>query len=302
MQSLTQLTAIFAALFFLACQPVQSQTDLPAELPKEFGAYWYQGKAELSSYTLKQARYGEIHEGEAVLIYVTEDFSRKRQVKLDNPGQAGNDKVPIMKLNASRKFLTGLYPYSILQSVFSPTNLRQDPHALKTSATVQEWCGHVYSQLNREKNGYRFTNFSYFESEGDSEANLPLAWLEDELWTWIRIAPDHLPTGKQQVIPSSVHTRLVHTSMEPRSANLSLTTENGVSTYQIAYPADQRTVSIRFETAFPHKILGWQEEKTSWGRTLTTTAELKETIQTDYWNRHNNADRSMRAMLGLDGQ
>ncbi|MEM7658436.1 MAG: hypothetical protein AAF399_20075, partial [Bacteroidota bacterium] len=292
MQSLTQLTAIFSTLFFLACQPVQSQTDLPAELPKEFGAYWYQGKAELSSYALKQARYGEIHEGEAVLIYVTEDFSRKKQVKLDNPGQAGNDKVPIMKLNASRKFLTGLYPYSILQSVFSPTNLRKDPHALKTSTTVQEWCGHVYNQLNREKNGYRFTNFSYFESEGDTEATLPLTWLEDELWTWIRIAPDHLPTGKQKLIPSSVHTRLVHKSMEPREAELSLATEGGVSTYQIVYPADQRTVSIRFEAAFPHKILGWEEEQTSWGRTLTTTAELKETIQTDYWNRHNNADRS----------
>jgi hypothetical protein len=302
MKSLTYLTSMLSALFLLACQPVQSQSDLPADLPREFGAYWYQGKAELSSYTLKQARYGEIHEGEAVLIYVTEDFSRSKQVKLDNPNQAGKDKVPIMKLNASRKFLTGLYPYSILQSVFSPTNLRQDPHALKTTTSVQEWCGQVFSQVNREKNGYRLQTFSYFESEGDTETNLPLTWLEDELWTWIRIAPDHLPTGKQQVIPGSVHTRLVHQSMAPRQAELSLAEKDGISTYQIRYPEDQRNLTIRFETNFPHAILGWEETHTSWGRTLTTTAVRKSTIQTDYWNKNRNADRSMRSSLGLDGQ
>lgn len=43
----------------------------------QFGEYWFQGKAEISSYDLTQYRYGEAREGEAVMIFVTEDF-RKR--------------------------------------------------------------------------------------------------------------------------------------------------------------------------------------------------------------------------------
>ena len=284
----------------MACGPAQSQSNAPAGPPKEFGAYWFQGQAELNSYTLQQGRYGEMHEGEAVLIFVTEDFSRRKQVKLDNPAQAGNDKVPILKLNATRKFLTGLYPYSIMQSVFSPLNLKSDPHALKTSTSVQEWCGHVYTQFNREKNGYQLTGHSYFESEGESDLKVPLAWLEDELWNWIRIAPDHLPTGKQQVIPGSIYTRLTHKPIQPETADLSVEKEGAISRYRISYPKIGRELVIRFETAFPHKILGWEETYSSWGRPLTTTAELKETLKTDYWTKNKPADRAMRSTLGLD--
>ena len=60
---------------------------------KAFNNYWYGGTAELSSFTLRQARYGEIHEGEAVLIFVTEPFSESKQVKLDNPAATPRDKV-----------------------------------------------------------------------------------------------------------------------------------------------------------------------------------------------------------------
>ena len=76
----------------------------------DFDAYWYQGKAEITSYRLEQARYGEIHPGHAVLVFVTEDFSRTKQVKLDNPRAAGNDAVKILKLNATKKFNTGSTP------------------------------------------------------------------------------------------------------------------------------------------------------------------------------------------------
>ncbi|MEM6807488.1 MAG: septum formation inhibitor Maf, partial [Bacteroidota bacterium] len=54
----------------------------------DFQAYWYKGEAEISSYKLEQARYGEIHEGHSVLVYVTEDFSKSKQVKLDNAAAA----------------------------------------------------------------------------------------------------------------------------------------------------------------------------------------------------------------------
>jgi len=43
-------------------------------ISQEFKDYWYAGKAEISSYKLEQARYGELRDGTAALIFVTEDF------------------------------------------------------------------------------------------------------------------------------------------------------------------------------------------------------------------------------------
>jgi len=65
----------------------------------DFSKYWYQGKAEITSYELEQARYGEIHKGSAVLVFVTEDFSKNKQVKLDNPSANPKDAIPVLKLN-----------------------------------------------------------------------------------------------------------------------------------------------------------------------------------------------------------
>ena len=83
-------------LFFLFAFVVSTSARL---VNNAFGDYWYQGKAELTSYTLEQARYGEVHQGHAVLIYVTEDCSRHKQVKIDDPDAAGADRVMVMKLN-----------------------------------------------------------------------------------------------------------------------------------------------------------------------------------------------------------
>lgn len=99
-----------------------------AKLEKEFTDYWYSGKAELSSYELKQSRYGEIRTGEVVLVFVTEPFSLKKQVKLDNPTKAGKDNVSVLKLNQVRKFKTGIYDYSIMTSTFTPVDLLEHPN------------------------------------------------------------------------------------------------------------------------------------------------------------------------------
>ena len=57
-----------------------SQVAIASSEESNFNKYWYAGEAELNSYTLSQARYGENHEGEAVLIFVTEDFSKSKYV------------------------------------------------------------------------------------------------------------------------------------------------------------------------------------------------------------------------------
>ena len=80
------------------------------QLSTAFKKYWYAGKAEITSYKLEQARYGELRNGKAVLIYVTEPFSADKQVKAD---QNAPSNISVLKLNSTKKFLTGIYPYSI---------------------------------------------------------------------------------------------------------------------------------------------------------------------------------------------
>ncbi|MEL6484568.1 MAG: septum formation inhibitor Maf, partial [Bacteroidota bacterium] len=126
-------------------------------LSEDFKKYWYSGEAELTSYTLQQARYGELRDGEAVLIFVTEPFLPDVQVKADGSSPTN---VPVLKLNATKNYLTGIYPYSIMSSTFYPVHDNQ--HALKTSLSIQEWCGHIYSQLNNREQ-FEFTSHSYFE-------------------------------------------------------------------------------------------------------------------------------------------
>ncbi|MEX0361456.1 MAG: septum formation inhibitor Maf, partial [Allomuricauda sp.] len=50
------------------------------KLSEDFKSYWYAGNAEITSYKLEQARYGELRDGTAVLIYVTEPFLPEKQV------------------------------------------------------------------------------------------------------------------------------------------------------------------------------------------------------------------------------
>ena len=270
-------------------------------LADEFGDYWYQGDAELTSYTLEQARYGEIHEGNAVLIFVTEDFSKKKHVKLDYPGQAGDDKVNILKLNATKKFNTGIYPYSMMSSVFTPIQGDDYPRTLKVTTTSQEWCGHTFTQINMRKDKYDIQAFSYFESEGDEQIRLEKGMLEDEVWTAIRLDPDKLPLGSVDMIPGTMYQRLGHIDFGVHKATASLEEKtDGLMTYTLSYPALDRTLAIHFNKDFPHEIDGWEESTTSRGQTLSTKATLNKRIMLDYWARNGVADLPLRQELGLD--
>jgi hypothetical protein len=86
----------------------------------------------------------------------------KTQIKADH---SGAQDIAILKLNAVRKFFTGIYPYSILTSIFSPVDVQKYPLPLKVSSSTQEWCGHVYTQMNLAENEYRVRLHSYFEKD-----------------------------------------------------------------------------------------------------------------------------------------
>ena len=289
------------------CGLVQDGTESAGEDPVSFGDYWYQGKAEITSYTLKQVRYGDLHDGNAVLIFVTEDFSAQKQVKLDRPDEAGDDAVKVLKLNALRNFNTGVYPYTVMTSAFTPVDRDRYPRTLKITTSVQEWCGHAFVQLNRLDDQYYVQQYSYFESEGDLVKDLEDAIPEDELWATIRLNPDDLPTGEITMIPGSLYQRFEHTAWRTVKATAILmpdARQPDLMIYNLVYYPDlNRTLTIRFKRDFPHEIESWEEvEFASDGKTeeLVTTAVLNKRLMLDYWTKNSVVDVKLRGQLGLD--
>lgn len=260
----------------------------------EFNNYWYKGEAEISSYQLEQARYGELRKGKAVLIYVTEDFLPNKQVKADNQSPKN---IPVLKLNSTKKFNTGIYPYSIMQSTFYPVANNQ--HALKISSSMQEWCGHVYTQLNNREQ-FEINSYSYFESEGDKNFKLHKTILENELWTKLRINPKSLPTGTIKIIPAFEFLRLKHKPLKAYNAKATL----NKGEYTIFYPELERTLKIQFNTSFPFDILSWTENfKSGFGsnaKVITTKATKLKTIKSPYWNKNSNNHETLRDTLKLN--
>lgn len=276
-----------------------SQNFVPAkkELSTAFKEYWYAGTAEISSFKLEQARYGEIRQGEAVLVYVTEPFLADKQVKAD---RSNENNIPVLKLNTTKKFLTGIYPYSIMTSSFYP--VYDNDHAIKVSNSVQEWCGHVYAQLNN-RGEFEIMSHSYFESEADQEFKLKKTMLEDEVWNKIRIDPGSLPIGTFQIIPSMEYSRLHHIDFKAYEATATLTNYGALTNYTISYPGLDRTLEINFSANFPYTIENWSESAPSGfgagAKQLTTRATKIKTINTPYWQENHNSDLFLRDSLGL---
>jgi len=263
----------------------------------EFDEYWYAGKAEINTYKLKQARYGGYHQGIVESVFVTEPFLTEEQVKPDNY-QDTRDQKQVLKHNFLKKFGTGIYPYSMMLSTFTPIN--QEQGMLKSTFTSQDWCGQLFGQLNLRNNKYNLTAHSYFEKEGDFTAKFPFALTEDEIWTRIKIDYKNLPQGEFDILPGFYHSRLTHKPSKIEKANASLKESGANTTYTINFPEQDRTLAIEFTTAFPHRILGWTEKiPKRGGGHLTTEATLDQSIYIDYWNYNSNEHKSYRDSLNL---
>lgn len=297
----------------------------PAALPAppvsespQFSRYWFGGKAELNRYRLEQAQYGATRDGEAVLVFVTEDFRTDQQVKAESEASRSRA-VPVLKTNYIRRFTTGVYDYSLFTSVFTPVGHVQFPNTLKVSTSAQEWCGHSYVQLNYKNNGYQVSGRSYFEQEATEAYAVDKAMLEDELFNRIRLNPASLPTGEVKLIPGTQAARLRHKRLDPLPATLTLDTAQGTQwqrthkpssvvgtcvAYRIDYkeddaPTPARHLLIVFETAFPYRIVGWEDTYKQKDRLLTSRAILTNSLQSDYWNHNTPADSVLRRQLGM---
>lgn len=303
------LAGTFLILILMGCSATgDDSSSNPPNSREDFKKYWYAGKAELTHYRLEQARYGEIHSGDAVLIFVTEDFLGDKQVKYEHGSRPDNLRS-VMKLNFTRHFFTGIYPYSMITSVFTPVDAENAP-TLKVSSSTQEWCGQTYMQLNLRDNKYKGILHSYFQSEADQEFELDKVLLEDEIWTKIRLEPDALPTGEIKLIPGLQFLRLRHTKVQAETATAIMTTltdtslsDQPLKVYRVEYRDIPRILEITFESTYPYAIVAWQEKtRSGFGQNekwLTTRAVKTNTLWSDYWTKHSVADSTYRKQLGM---
>lgn len=289
----------FAFSILWACQPKnQSMGTYTAIRSSEtFEDYWYAGLAEVNTYALEQYRYGNIHEGHSTLIFVTEPMSVNRQVKINDVAEEKSRTV--LKMNATRKFNTGIYPYSVMTSAFSPIDGPPVSSPLKVTNSIQEWCGQTYLQFNRVgKNNYRYASYSYFGTEGDEEGRWSGAYLEDGLWNQIRLQADALPTGSIDLIPAAVYLRFSHVEQKPYAASASVRdSTKSLKVYEVEYQDIPRVLRICFDANFPHVIRSWEEVDTKSGG--VTRAELLVSDQRAYWTQNGVDDRKERSALKL---
>jgi len=268
----------------------ESENAAKRELNQEFKDYWYAGVAEITSYELHQERYGILRNGTAVNVFVTESFNPELQVKSDQPSE---ESISVLKFNKTKKFHTGIYPYSIMASTFNP--IQKEGHAVKSVLSVQEWCGQVYTQMNL-KNGYDVMSHSYFEKEADKSFNLPETWIEDEIWNLIRIQPSALPTGSFEMIPSLEFSRLNHHQLQAEKAEGNLSKTDSLTTYTVAYPELKRSLRISFTSTFPFTIEAWEETHPNG---MVTSALKMARLKTAYWQENNPKFEYLRDSLKL---
>lgn len=290
--------------------PGAELTGIPAEpegsASSAFWDHWGDGRAELDSYRAVVPRYGERRRGELVLIYVTEPHDRRTWIKDD--GAEAPDRVEVLKLNSSLKFLTGIYPYSVMTSVFSPVadwgTERFQP--VKIGHSVQEWCGHYFHQVWPGRELQRSLRMSYFPSEGEvlTQTAVPEGTLyEDALLIQLRELDGGFAGGgdwEGWMVPSlwnvrrgvadgaPVRAAIRRESVEAGSDSSSDTA--AVTRFTLSYGDYTRRYDV--EAAPPRRILGWT---TSVGDTV----RLVRTRRLPYWTQNDPEGRAFREELGL---
>lgn len=301
---------IATCLSLAACQqsPVTTENAqaMKVNLPNDrWKDLWYDGQAEVNIYETEQARYRDIHPGQTVLIFVTEDFLTQQQVK--NETNSRGPSTPVLKTNLLRKFTTGIYDYSIMTSVFTPVDHEHFPRTLKINLSSQDWCGQSFMQLNFDKNKYQVNQFSYFEKEGDELYEVKAILSEDEIFNQLRFNPEILPTGHIEMLPGLAFSRLKHIEYKPYPVTVSRTkysgtdfSGNNLNVYTVDFPDLDRNLEIIYESGFPYSIAGWKDSYPALsGEKLTSTFKRISTERIAYWSKHDPDDSDLRRKIGL---
>lgn len=235
----------------------------------EFWAVWGDGRAEIDSYRLEQPRYGQLRSGNPlILIYVTEDFSDSARVKADAGKHPKQDVYPVLKLNALRRFQTGIYEYSVMTSVFA--RIDAAPFAVrKVTFSSQEWCGQVFHELLPQvprRESLLSESRSYFDGEGDASKELPLpdgGVFEDALPVLLRRfagKAEFLPqpgTVTVPFLPSLMRTRLLHRPLSWGRASIARRDAPGRTIYTVAIEGGERG-AFEFDARPPFRLLHYR--------------------------------------------
>lgn len=257
---------------------------------------WGDGHAEMSGYRAVVSRYGELRPAEVVLVYVTEPLDRRTLIKDDDAPE--ERRLPVLKLNASLRFQTGIYPYSVLTSVFSPVDgygpERFAP--VKVTLSAQEWCGHVFHGVWPGADRFVSRGYSYFASEGEADEEVPVAagaLYEDALLIQLRELDGPFAGGGDwsgALVPSLWANRRAHQPLRPVQATITRSRAGAVERFALRYGSYTRTFEVEREGA--RRVLGWTASDGEEAR-LAGTARLR------YWELHGNGDERYRERLGL---
>ncbi len=296
MKNHSYLLICLLSLLQSSCESQTSQAEPKFNMVSdEAKKYWYDGKAEINSYDLEQVRYGKIRQGKAVLIFVTEPFSKVNYTKAD---QSAADNLSVLKCNSTKSFLTGIYPYQMMTSSFIP--FEKPNTSLKVTSSIQEWCGQTYMHLVNKKGTFEIDYNSYFQHESFQKKNMKDALLEDDIFSIIRLDHKSIKHGTHKMIPSFFYLALKHKDVKSYEAVISIVDHDSTTkNLSIAYPALKRTVQVRYENKFPFTILNWVESYPENGQMMTTKASLIRSMQSDYWNKSQPQDTILRQNLGL---
>jgi hypothetical protein len=290
----------------LCAQSGTAPPEAPRPGERAFERTWHSGVAEIATYAGQIRRYGELRPLHTILVHVSEPFRTDLHVKAES---GRGPTTTVLKLNRIDRFVTGIYDYSMMQSVFTPYDSDGARPTLKTTTSVQDWCGHTWLQTDRRDGEIAVVGHSYFEREGEERRSLPddgALLLEDGVWTRIRIDPAGLPTGEVAVVPSTFHARLRHEPLAPRTATARwqpVAREDGGDAPEIAYELDfgDRVLTIRIERAWPCVIRSWSEiARGPDGREVALSeGRLVARERQPYWQQNGADQIDRRPPLGL---
>jgi hypothetical protein len=304
---------LFLSLFFVsACSnenghrgtaPLAGLVDgRPVE--QAFWDHWSDNRGELSAYHLVTPRYGELREGTLVWVYVLEQMDRRTWIKDDQGAVPQEHQTIVMKLNETMRFLTGIYPYSVMTSIFSPVGPWHSERFSPTriTLTAQEWCGQVYMRVMPQRDYFTVDIRSYFSAEGEKEYHVPSGddvLFENALPIQLRELDGPFAGGgdwEGAIVPALWQQRISHEPLAAVPATISrsvITGDDGqgITRFVLAYGEYRRTFDVEQES--PRRILGWT---TSEGERAT----LLGTQRLTYWQLNQLGDERHLDSLGLD--
>jgi len=278
----------------------------------EFWEHWGDGRAEINGYSVIQPRYGSLRSGVAVHVYVTETMRHDKRVKTDGPT---DDAFPVMKLNATLDFQTGIYDYSVMTSTFVPLS-GETPRGIptKVSFSMQEWCGITHAEMKAEHafgkpaRQLSLSNHHYFDRKTVTDGTLVVpenGVVADALPIVVRgLAGSFAPPQTRRPVVVAPRLYDIHTqdmAWAWRKATLVGHTETR-TTVVPAGAFDTRTIEVdlsgaliyryEVERAPPYRIIAWDGPEGERG-------ELTGTLRTEYWNQQHPEHEALRTELGL---